>query len=63
MMRQRNFVEEFYFWLWHDLLQLKEPISWIIVHSIRDHLFMWQLVGSMVNTIIWVLVMHFIAML
>lgn len=52
-----------YYWLWHDLLHLDEPISWIIVHNIRDNLLTWQIVCSVVATIITVLTLHFIALL
>ena len=56
-------IGKFYFWLWHDVLHLHEPISWIIVHSMRDHTLTWQLCGGVVNAIIWTLFVHFISML
>lgn len=56
-------IFKIYYIIWHDLLKLPEPISWIIVHSVRDHLFAWDLAGSLIVTTLWVLLMHFIAML
>jgi hypothetical protein len=55
-------MSKLYHWFWHDLLRLKESISWIIVHSIRAHLFWWDAVGALTVSTIWVLIMHFIAM-
>lgn len=56
-------ITKCYYWLWHDVLHLHEPISWIIVHSMRDHTLTWQLCGGVVNAIIWTLFVHFISML
>lgn len=58
-----DLILDLYHWFWHDLLGLKEPISWIIVHSMRDHLLVWQLGGSVVCSVLWTLICHFIAML
>jgi hypothetical protein len=56
-------ITKFYYWLWHDVMHLREPISWLVVHSMRDHLFTWQLAGGGVAVILWVLMCHFVAML
>lgn len=58
-----NWLMRFYFWLWHDLLKLHEPISWIIVHSMRNHMLAWDLIGAIVVSSLWVLLIHLIALL
>ncbi len=55
-------ITRVYYWLWHDLLRLHEPISWIIVHHVRENLLVWDLVGSLTLSTLWVLLMHFVAM-
>lgn len=56
-------ISRLYYKLWHDILGLSEPISWIIVHSVRDNLLVWQLAGAIILSTLWVLLMHFVAML
>ena len=55
-------IVKIYTWFWKHVLHLNKPISWIIVDSIKSHLLVWQLIGSIITAIIWTLAMHFIAM-
>lgn len=57
-----SWILKFYHWLWHDILHLDKPISWIIVSSIKANLLRWDITGAVVLVITWVLLMHFIAM-
>lgn len=51
-----------YEWLWKRLLHLPQPISWLIVHSIKAHLLIWDIIGSILVSGLWILTMHFIKM-
>jgi hypothetical protein len=51
-----------YYWFWHDLLHLNQPISWLIVNSIKGHLLVWDIAGALVLSTGWVLIMHFVKM-
>ena len=55
-------IVKIYTWFWKHVLHLNKPISWIIVDSIKSHLLVWQLIGSIITAILWTLAMHFIAM-
>lgn len=55
-------IEKVYYWFWHDLLRLHDPISQILINSVRDHSFVWSLTGSLVLSTLWVLAVHLIAM-
>jgi hypothetical protein len=55
-------INKFYYWLWHTVLHLPQPISWIIVDSIKKDLLWWDVIGGGAVLTAWVLTMHFIKM-
>lgn len=55
-------IGKIYYWIWHNLLHLPKPISWIIVDSIKAHLLAWQIVMAIISAVASTLILHFIAM-